>query len=98
MRLFLDANMLFTAAHNPDGRLVALVDMAQLGRCADVDVLVVLNGPVRPSQEITRTGGIVSRICLEFDAVIHCLFMDKQRFSNSRSPLLDNIAREASEV
>jgi predicted nucleotidyltransferase len=65
---------------------------------SDVDVLVVLKGPLRPSEEITRTGGIVSRICLEFDAVIQCLFMDEQRFREERSPLLHNISREAIEV
>ena len=65
---------------------------------SDVDVLVVLKGPVRPSEEITRTGGPVSRICLESDAVIQCLFMDEQRFREARGPLLHNISREAIEV
>jgi hypothetical protein len=63
-----------------------------------VDVLVVLRGPVRPSQEITRAGEIVSDICLEFDAVIQCLFMDEQRFQQRGTPLLRNIADEAVEV
>jgi len=65
---------------------------------SDVDVLVVLKGPVRPSEEITRTGEFVARICLEFDAVIQCLFMDEERFLEARSPLLHNISREAVEV
>jgi hypothetical protein len=59
---------------------------------------VALKGPVRPSEEITRTGLIVSRICLEFDAVIQCLFLDEQRLWEARSPLLDNISQEAIEV
>jgi predicted nucleic acid-binding protein len=33
MRLFLDANVIFTAAHNPAGRSAALVDLARHGRC-----------------------------------------------------------------
>jgi uncharacterized protein len=33
VRLFLDANVLFTAAHNPAGRSAALIELAQLGRC-----------------------------------------------------------------
>jgi uncharacterized protein len=33
MRLFLDANGLFSAAHNPDGRAAALVALARAGRC-----------------------------------------------------------------
>ncbi len=31
-RLFLDANVLFTAAHNPDGKAAALFDALELGR------------------------------------------------------------------
>lgn len=34
MRLFLDANVLFTAAHNPEGRSAAIVDLARHGRCS----------------------------------------------------------------
>lgn len=33
MRLFLDANVLFTAAHNPAGRAAALIDLARRGFC-----------------------------------------------------------------
>jgi len=65
---------------------------------SDVDVLVVLEGPFRPSEEITRTGGILSSLCLEFDAVIQCLFMDAERYRLGRSPLLHNVFREAVEV
>ena len=65
---------------------------------SDVDLLVVLKGRVRPSEEITRTGGIVSGVSLEYDAVIQCLFMDEERFRGSGSPLLRNVSREAIEV
>jgi predicted nucleic acid-binding protein len=34
MRLFLDANILFTAAHNPEGRSAAIVNLARHGRCS----------------------------------------------------------------
>ena len=34
MRLFLDANVLFTAAHNPEGRAAAIVKLARRGSCA----------------------------------------------------------------
>ena len=33
MRLFLDANVLFTATHNPGGRSAALVALARQGQC-----------------------------------------------------------------
>jgi predicted nucleotidyltransferase len=65
---------------------------------SDVDLLVVLKGRVRPSEEITRTGEIVCSVCLEYDAVIHCVFMDEERFRRSSSPLLRNVSREAIEV
>jgi predicted nucleic acid-binding protein len=33
MRLFLDANVLFTAAHNPEGRAAGLLALARQGTC-----------------------------------------------------------------
>jgi predicted nucleic acid-binding protein len=33
VRLFLDANVIFTAAHNPSGRSSALFELASHGRC-----------------------------------------------------------------
>ena len=33
MRVFLDANVLFTAAHSPDGRAAAIALLAQAGAC-----------------------------------------------------------------
>lgn len=34
MRLFLDANVLFTAAHNPGGRSAAIVELARASVCS----------------------------------------------------------------
>ena len=36
MRLFLDANVLFTAAHNPGGRSAAIFQLARAGLCTVV--------------------------------------------------------------
>ena len=47
---------------------------------SDVDLPVVLEGPVRPSEQIPRAGAIVSAVCLAFDEVIQCLFMEERRF------------------
>lgn len=33
MRLFLDANVLFTAAHNPNGKAAFVLELAQAGLC-----------------------------------------------------------------
>jgi predicted nucleotidyltransferase len=65
---------------------------AQFG--SDIDVLVVLEGPVNPGEEIARTGGIVADLSLKHDEVISCLFMDASRFRNRNGPLLRNIRKE----
>jgi len=61
---------------------------------SDVDVLVVLNGEVRPGAEIRRTGGIVAELSLDNDLVISCAFVSSQRFMTEKSPFLLNVHRE----
>jgi len=61
---------------------------------SDIDILVVLKGPVRPGQEIERTGDIVAELSLEFDTVIECLFVDEARFASLASAAIENAARE----
>ena len=67
-------------------------------RSSDIDVMVVLKGPVVPSQEIHRTGGIVSEVCLEFDAVVQCHFVDQKRFEHSDDFLMENVQRDGVEL
>jgi predicted nucleotidyltransferase len=61
---------------------------------SDIDVLVVLKGPVEPCEEITRTGEIMAALSLQFTEVISCVFMDEERFMHRNGPLLRNIRRE----
>lgn len=61
---------------------------------SDVDVMVVLNGKVRPADEIERTGAITAELSLQFDTVLSCLFISTERFESERSPLLLNVRRE----
>lgn len=61
---------------------------------SDIDLLIVLRGPVNSSEEIRRTGDIVSRISLNHDVVVSCLFMSSDRFQFEKSPLLSNVRRE----
>ena len=61
---------------------------------SDIDLLVVLEGPVDSGEEITRTGAMVTDLCLAYDVVIACVFMDKERFLHRQGPLLRNIRRE----
>jgi uncharacterized protein len=61
---------------------------------SDIDVLVVLKGQVNPGEEIDRTLPIVADLSLHNDVVISCNFMNEERFTNDRGPLLRNIRRE----
>ena len=61
---------------------------------SDIDVLVVLKGPVSPYEEIDRTIDIVSGLSLEHDEVICCVFVPEDRYQTERSPLLINVRRE----
>ena len=61
---------------------------------SDIDVLVVLDGPVVPCNEIARTEYIVADVSLNHDVVVTCVFVSKDQFEQERSPLLLNIRRE----
>jgi predicted nucleotidyltransferase len=61
---------------------------------SDIDVLVVLEGPVNAYDEIERTGYIVSGISLDHNVVIGCVFTDLERYKTRQGPFLRNIRRE----
>lgn len=61
---------------------------------SDVDVLVVLRGPVNPGEEIARTGGVVAELSLAHDLVIACVFIDDEHYRTRQGPLLRNVRRE----
>ena len=61
---------------------------------SDIDVLVVLDGPVNPYDEITRTGEITAALSLQYDVVISCVYVSAERYQKEQSPLLLNIHRE----
>jgi predicted nucleotidyltransferase len=61
---------------------------------SDVDVMVVLDGPVSPCEEIARTVSDVAGVSLDLGAVISCVFVSRDRFERERSPLLLNVRRE----
>ncbi|MGD0900866.1 MAG: nucleotidyltransferase domain-containing protein, partial [Thermoguttaceae bacterium] len=42
---------------------------------SDIDVLVVLRGPVEPGLEIERTGRSKATLCLKYDEVISTTFV-----------------------
>ena len=61
---------------------------------SDIDVLVVLQGPVDPGAEITRAGSLTASLSLQYNVVISCAFVAEERFRSERSPFLLNVHRE----
>lgn len=61
---------------------------------SDVDVLVVLAGPVEPATEIERVSPITAALSLEHDIVISCVYISEKRYIQENSPLLLNVRRE----
>ena len=65
---------------------------------SDIDILVVLEGPVDPAEEIARAGEVISELSLKHDVVISCTFVSADRYARERSPLLLNVRREGMPV
>jgi predicted nucleotidyltransferase len=61
---------------------------------SDIDVLVVLNGVVRPREEIARTSDIIASLSLMHGVVVSRAFVSAERFAHEQSPLLMNVRRE----
>jgi predicted nucleotidyltransferase len=87
----------FEALYGP--RLVRLMLFGSQARGdaepgSDIDVLVVLEGLVRPGEEIRRSLNDVAELSLENNLVFSCVFVSRDRFENELSPLLINVRRE----
>ncbi len=61
---------------------------------SDIDVLVVLKGPVSPGEEIARTSDIIASLSLHYNVVLSRAFVSAERFEYEQSPLLMNVRRE----
>ena len=55
---------------------------------------MVIKGPVSPCDEIERTSEMLGDLCLRFNTVISCIFMDEERYTRRNGPLLRNVRRE----
>ena len=80
-------------------RLAALVLFGSQARAdavrgSDIDLLDVLQGEVRPSEEIDRMGGVITGLTLAYDVTLSCVFMSVRQYETEASPLLLNIRRE----
>jgi predicted nucleotidyltransferase len=80
-------------------RLVRMVFFSSQGRGdaepdSDIDVLVVLQRPVGPGEEIAHTGELTAAFSLEHDVVISRVFISSEQFFAEQSPLLLNVRGE----
>jgi len=61
---------------------------------SDVDVIIALEGEVRPGQEIDRIGDRVADICLEHHILIATFPVSEEWLRKRKSPLFENVRRE----
>lgn len=61
---------------------------------SDIDVLVVLKGPIHWLTESERISHIVAELSLQYAELINCSFMDEDEFQQQNEPLLRNVRRE----
>ncbi len=61
---------------------------------SDIDVMVVLKGPIDRRSERERTIDIVASLSLEYDNVITPVFTDAETYAESKFSLYRNIRRE----
>jgi len=61
---------------------------------SDIDVLVILKGPVQPSAEVHRASPVTAAISPKHDVVISCVYVSAERYEANRGPLLVNVRAE----
>jgi predicted nucleotidyltransferase len=61
---------------------------------SDVDLLLVLDGPVETGIEIDRMSSAVSRICLQYDLLISTLPISAEWLETKVTPFLVNVRKE----
>ena len=61
---------------------------------SDIDVMLVLRGPVNPHDEIRRLSAFKGELCLRYDVVVSCVYMSEEGFCSEQSPLMLNVRRE----
>jgi len=61
---------------------------------SDIDLLVVLKGPVDDGQEWKRAEGFISEVCLQFEVVTTPLFMSEDDYRSGDRALHQNIRQD----
>ena len=61
---------------------------------SDIDVLVVLRGPVEPMREIEFTGDLITGIFFDYEQIVSCVFIAADKYESEGGPFLRNVRRE----
>jgi uncharacterized protein len=61
---------------------------------SDIDVMVVLRGPVNPHDEIRRLSAFKSELGLKHDKLISCVYVSEAEHREGGTPLMLNVRRE----
>ena len=61
---------------------------------SDIDLMVVLRGPVNPHEEIRRLSAFRAELCLKYDAVVSCVYVSEAEYRQDETPLMLNVRRE----
>ncbi len=66
------------------------------GRVADsdVDLIIALEGPVQPGEELARLSWVLSQICLQHDLLISAYPVPETWLAERQSPLFLNVRKE----
>jgi len=65
---------------------------------SDIDVMVVLKGPISHGQETRNTSDLRLSLSLEYDVLISFTYISEEQFAAEQSPLLINVRREGIRV
>jgi predicted nucleotidyltransferase len=61
---------------------------------SDIDVLVVLRGPVNDSEETRAMLDPIAELCLEHSVVIQWMFVSEDRYQHGKDSFMWNIRRD----
>jgi predicted nucleotidyltransferase len=62
---------------------------------SDVDLLIAIEGEVKPTREIDHVSKVASDICLKYDLLIAVFPVQVDWLAERKSPFFKNIRREA---
>lgn len=61
---------------------------------SDLDIMVVLKGPISPGDEVIRMADIATQLDLKYNTFISLIPIADEDFVHRQTPLMDNIRRE----